>query len=55
MRLRLKLRAALAVFRRKMEAGADKTESQLAAGKCELLKKFDQNFNLFYSSLTRWA
>jgi len=29
-----------------MEAGADKTESQLAAGKHNFLKKFDQNFPL---------
>jgi hypothetical protein len=27
-----------------MEAGADKTESQLAKGKHTFLKKFDQNF-----------
>jgi len=27
-----------------MEAGADKTESKLAAGKHNFLKKFDQNF-----------
>ena len=37
-------RAALAVFRRKMEAGADKTESQLAEGKHTFLKKVDENF-----------
>jgi hypothetical protein len=29
-----------------MEAAADKTESQLAAGKHKFLKKFDQNFPL---------
>ena len=38
------IRAALAVFRRKMEAGADKTESQLAAGKHTFLKMVDENF-----------
>ena len=37
-------RTALAVFRKKMEAGADKTESQLAAGKHNFLKKVDENF-----------
>ena len=40
-------RAALAVFRRKMEAGADKTESQLAEGKHTFLKKVDENFSDF--------
>jgi len=29
-----------------MEAGADKTESQLAFGKHNFLKKFDQNLPL---------
>ena len=38
-------RAALAVFRRKMEAGADKTESQFAEGKHTFLKKVDENFS----------
>ena len=38
-------RAALSVFRRKMEAGADKTESQLAEGKHNFLKKVDENFS----------
>ena len=33
-----------AVFRRKTGAGADKTESQLAAGKHNFLKKVDENF-----------
>ena len=35
-----------------MEAGADKTESQLAAGKHTFLKKVDQNFNLFCDPVT---
>ena len=35
----LRLCAALTVFRRKMEAEADKTESQLAAGTHAFLKK----------------
>ena len=35
---------ALAVFRRKMEAGADKTESQLAAGKHTFLKRWTKTF-----------
>jgi len=29
-----------------MEAGADKTESKLAEGKHNFMKKFDQNFKL---------
>ena len=41
------LRAALAFFRRKMEAEADKTESQLAEGKHNFLKKVDENFSAF--------
>ena len=58
-------RAALAFFRRKMEAGADKTESQLAEGKHSFLKKFDQNLLLlvsfvwvgghFFTSRTKFA
>ena len=51
MRLRLVLRAALSFFRRKMEAEADKTESQLAEGKHNFLKKFDQNFHAFNQNL----
>ena len=43
---RREFRAALAVFRRKMEAEADKAESQLAEGKYNFLKKFDQNLPL---------
>ncbi len=43
-----KFRAALAVFRRKMEAGADKTESTFAVGKyvCggRLKKLFEKSF-----------
>ena len=35
----LRLCAALTIFRRKMEAEADKTESQLAAGKHTFLEK----------------
>ena len=41
-------RAALAVFRRKMEAGADKAESQFAEGKHTFLKKVDENFSAIY-------
>ncbi len=41
-------RAALAVFRRKMEAGADKTESTFAVGKyvcgARLKKLFEKSF-----------
>ena len=42
-------RAALAIFRRKMEAGADKAESQFAEGKHTFLKKVDENFSAIYN------
>jgi len=43
-------RAALAVFRRKMEAGADKAESQFAEGKHTFLKKVDEYFSAFFNN-----
>ena len=43
-------RAALAVFRRKMEAGADKAESQFAEGKHTFLKKVDEYFSAFINN-----
>ena len=43
-------RAALAVFRRKMEAEADKAESQFAEGKHTFLKKVDENVSAFFNN-----
>jgi hypothetical protein len=49
-------RAALAVFRRKMEAGADKTESTFAVGKyvCDgrLKKLFEKSFLRIFKSFS---
>ena len=47
MGLCLVLRADPAVFLGKRRCLAAETDSQLAAGKCELLEKFDQTFSLF--------
>ena len=41
----LRIRAALTVFLGKRRRSAAETESQIAAGNHNFLKKFDQNFN----------